>query len=41
MQELLLSTQDFAPLAVRNLGQEFGKAKELRIRAAQEERLDR
>jgi len=34
MQELLLSNQDFAPLAVRNLSQELGKAKELRIRAA-------
>ena len=41
MQELQLSNQDFAPLALRDLTQKLGKAGELRIRAVQEERLDR
>jgi hypothetical protein len=41
MQELLLSNQGFAPLAVRNLTQELGKAGELRRRTVQEEHLDR
>jgi hypothetical protein len=41
MQELLLSTQDFASLAVPNLTQELGKAGELRRRTVQEEPLDR